>query len=113
MKVLLDECLPGKLGKAISDHPVKTVREMGWLGKKNGELLRMADREFDVFVTIDQNLPVQQNLAKYKLSFIVLKAFRNSLVRLKPLMPRVAHALKEIQPGQVVYVAERPRPRIS
>ncbi len=40
MKILLDENLPKKLKVDFgTEHEVKTVRDMGWLGKKNGELL--------------------------------------------------------------------------
>ncbi len=57
MKVLLDECLPKKLKREISDgHTIVTVPEQGWASKKNGELLRLAASEFDVFITIDNNL---------------------------------------------------------
>ncbi len=56
MSILLDECLPRRLKREIGDHEVVTVPEMRWAGIKNGDLLRRAEREFDVFVTVDQNL---------------------------------------------------------
>lgn len=56
MKVLLDECLPKKLKREVNGDVVKTVPEMGWAGKKNGVLLRLAEQEFDVLLTNDQNL---------------------------------------------------------
>lgn len=48
MKDLLDECLPKKLKRKVNGDVVKTVPEMGWAGKKNGDLLRLAENEFDV-----------------------------------------------------------------
>ena len=57
MKILIDECLPRKLKFEFSDHDVKTVPEAGWASRKNGDLLRLAEIDFDVFVTNDQNLP--------------------------------------------------------
>jgi predicted nuclease of predicted toxin-antitoxin system len=75
MKILLDESLPRMLktdfGKAFE---VKTVRDMGWLGKKNGELLGLMEtNNFDFFITMDKNLRHQQNLSKYKfLVFLIL-----------------------------------------
>lgn len=65
MRVLLDECLPHRLKQAIVGYDVATVSDAGWAGKSNGELLRLAVEEFDVFVTVDQNLPAQQNLERY------------------------------------------------
>lgn len=63
MKLLLDENLPGKIKTDFGpDFEVRTVRDMGWLGKKNGALLGlMAFNGFDFFVTIDRNLCNQQN----------------------------------------------------
>jgi len=57
MRVLLDECLPRRLKREIVGYEVVTVPEAGWAGKSNGELLALAAERFDVFVTVDQNLP--------------------------------------------------------
>ena len=64
MRVLLDECVDRGLAALITGHDVKTVPEAGWASRKNGELLSLAQREFDAFVTVDGNLPSQQNLGK-------------------------------------------------
>jgi uncharacterized protein DUF5615 len=58
MKVLLDECVPRKLRLELTEHAVLTVTEHGWSGIKNGKLLALAETEFEVFLTVDQNLPV-------------------------------------------------------
>ena len=70
MKVLLDECVDRRLAKDIVDHKVKTVPQMGWATIKNGELLALAERQFDVFVTVDRNLSFQQNLPRYHIAVI-------------------------------------------
>jgi predicted nuclease of predicted toxin-antitoxin system len=57
MRVLLDECLPERLKHELPEHQVRTVREAGLAGKKNGALLEFASTQFDVLVTIDRNLP--------------------------------------------------------
>lgn len=75
---------------------------MGWAGKKNGELLKVATGEFDVFVTADQNLEYQQNLASAGMGVVVLIAVDNRLETLAPLMPQVNEALKSIVSGQVI-----------
>jgi predicted nuclease of predicted toxin-antitoxin system len=41
MKLLLDENLPKKLKIDFQGHEVYTVRDMGWNGIKNGELLKL------------------------------------------------------------------------
>ena len=63
MRILLDECVPRPLRRELAGHDVRTIREMGWAGKKNGELLSlMAGAGFEVLLTVDQNLRYQQNL---------------------------------------------------
>lgn len=104
MKVLLDECLPKKLKREVNGDVVKTVPEMGWAGYKNGALLRLAEQEFDVLVTNDQNLEYQQNLQSFNLAVVVLVAHTNDIEDLKPLMPAANATLKTIGAGEIVYI---------
>ena len=60
MKVLLDENLPRKLAEHLAGHECRTVVVCGWSGKKNGELLALADSQFDALLTLDKNLPYQR-----------------------------------------------------
>jgi hypothetical protein len=105
MKVLRDEWLPKKLKREVEADEVKTVPEVGWASKKNGELLRLAQLDFDVPLTNDQNLEHQQNLKKFDLAFVVLVALTNDIDGLKPLMPAANEAMRTIQPGEVRYIA--------
>lgn len=105
MRVLLDENIDRLLKPLFAPHfEVLTVRERGWQGKANGELLRIAEREFDAFVTMDQNLAYQQNLQTLRLSLVVLRASSNAYTVVAPLMPEVNQALYAIRPGDVVHV---------
>jgi hypothetical protein len=105
MRILLDECIPRPLKKELTSHDVHTVPEMGWSGKKNGELLAlMVSQGFEVFVTVDQNLSYQQNLRAGGLAVIVLIAPSNRLADLLPLIPSVHATLTTIQPGDLVEV---------
>jgi predicted nuclease of predicted toxin-antitoxin system len=104
MKVLLDECLPKKLKREVNGDVVKTVPEMGWAGKKNGVLMRLAEQEFDVLLTNDRNLEYQQNLKDFNLAVIVLAAHTNDIEDLKPLMADANEALKTIGAGEVVHI---------
>ncbi len=63
MKIFLDHCVPKRLLRLLSEHEVKTAYQLGWAAKKNGELLRLVESEFEVLLTVDQNLRHQQNLA--------------------------------------------------
>jgi len=59
VRVLVDECIDWRLAREIVGHEVKTARQMGWSTIKNGELLQLAEKEFQVFVTVDRNLSFQ------------------------------------------------------
>lgn len=89
MKILLDECLPRKLGLLLLGHEVVTVSQAGWSGIKNGKLLTLAQEGFEVFLTIDQNLAAQQNLPKFKIAIIILESNSNELEQLVPLVPKL------------------------
>lgn len=108
MRVLLDECLPRPLKRALSGHNITTVQERGWSSKKNGELLRLMDGTIDVFLTADQNLQYQHYLQSIMFSIIVLVERDNRIPTLMPLMPQVQALLDTITPGQLIEV--RPRP---
>ena len=73
MKLLLDECVPKRLRNDFRHHDVRTLSDVGLCGLKNGELLREAvSQDFEVLITVDQNIQFQQNLSKFDLALIVL-----------------------------------------
>mgnify|MGYP005862651953 CR=1 FL=1 len=78
IRILLDECLDVKLKYRFQAYNpnfrVSTVTGQRWTGIKNGKLLAQAQQEFDIFVTIDQNLPYQQVLSSFSIAVVVLKA---------------------------------------
>jgi hypothetical protein len=107
MRVLLDECVPRKLKRELAEHQVLTVTEHGWSGITNGQLLTLAEVEFDVFLTVDQNLKYQQNLTDSRIAIILLVARNNRLKTLLPLMPEVSEVLKNVKIGDFVQVGKR------
>lgn len=109
-RVLLDECLPRKLKREFIGCEVFTVPEMGWSGKKNGALMQVAREQFDVFVTADQNLRYQQNLAYADMAVIVLAAPNNRIESLQPLMLQVNALIPLIVAGKVVEVKNENQP---
>jgi predicted nuclease of predicted toxin-antitoxin system len=78
MRILLDECVPRKLKNSFVEHDCRTVPEAGLAGKKNGELLSLAERlNFDVLITMDKGIEYEQNLRERKVAVIVLLAKSN------------------------------------
>jgi hypothetical protein len=104
MRVLLDECVPRKLKRELMGYDALTVAECGWSGVKNGKLLALAEAEFDVFLTVDQNLKFQQNLKAINIAVILLVARNNRLRTLLPLMPETRTTLENIKTGEFVRV---------
>lgn len=93
MRILLDECLPRKLGRLLVGHEVITVTQAGWSGVKNGKLLVLAQEGFDVFLTIDQNLAAQQNLPQFQIAVVILESISNELEQLVRLIPKLLDLL--------------------
>lgn len=104
MRILLDECVPRRLARDLVGHDVRTSPAMGWASKRNGELLRLAEGHFDLFVTVDRNLSFQQDVGKFELGVVVLVAASNRYADLQPLLAGLLARLNEVAPGQVLHI---------
>ena len=104
MRILLDESLPRRLASHLDPHDVSTVQQCGWAGKKNGELLAVAQTTFDLLLTADQNLPFHQPLSQFSISVMILHAHSNRLEDLLPLLPDIQSALETLTSHQVVHI---------
>jgi predicted nuclease of predicted toxin-antitoxin system len=106
MRVLLDECVPHRVKFLVASggHECATVQEAGYSGKRNGELLSLADGFFDVLRTIDRNIRHQQNLAGRKIAILILRVVSNDIDDIKVQVPLALKALETIQAGQFVEV---------
>ena len=100
MNILLDESAPRLIKTRLAEFSISTVQEMGWTGLKNGELLALAERQFDVFITADQQLRYQQNLAGRRLAILVLPG--NQVPMVSRLLPMIAQTLRDMAPGTFV-----------
>jgi hypothetical protein len=104
VKLLLDECLDRRLAKDLEGHDVRTVPQMGWAGIKNGELLTLAEHDFDVFITVDRNLSFQQKLPKFNIAVLVLYAPSNRLADLRVLAPKILSTLPTLKNGVAEHI---------
>ena len=103
-RVLLDECLPHDLRHAITGHDVETARYAGVAELTNGLLISAIEGRYDALVTMDGNLPYQQNLAGRTLAVIILRANSNRISDLLPLVPELLRVLETIAPSTVEFV---------
>ena len=106
MRVLIDACLPVQLKNHLPLFEVHTTREMGWHQKSNGDLLKLAQEQFDVLVSMDKGIPSQQDLTRYAIALLVIKARSNRLPDLLPLIPRIMECLPLAKRGKVLVVGE-------
>ena len=106
MRVLLDECIPKRIKDQLkTHHQISTVVDQGWSGKKNGELLRLAEEKFDSFITVDQNLSYQQNLKNSKMAILLLVAKDNKFETIRQFVPKILKMLLSIDSGEFVRIA--------
>ena len=103
MRILLDECVDARLRRELPGHEVRTVSYAGWSGVKNGELLRLiaGSGQFDVFLTMDKNLPRQQQLKALPFAVVILRAASNDIDAVRAFLPEFILRLSEFQPGRL------------
>jgi predicted nuclease of predicted toxin-antitoxin system len=105
MKILIDECVPRKLKRRLSDHVCATVPEAGLAGKDNGELLSAAENlGFEVFLTLDKGFEYEQSIAARAIAVLIFRAKSSQIDDLLPLVPRCLAELRSIKPGQLVRI---------
>jgi hypothetical protein len=91
----------------IIGHDVRTVHDERWLGAHDGGILRRADGQFDVLITLDQKLPHQQPIARFSLAVVVLKAGHNRYHDLLRLVPRLLTLLPTLRPGTATTLSDQ------
>jgi len=100
MKILIDEQLPTKLKYRFADtgYEVSTVRDMAWLGKKNGELLQlMTDENFNILLTNDKNLYYQQKTDILNFSIVNINTKTNRYDNIFQILSLIKDKLKEAE----------------
>ena len=84
--------------RLLTNHSCTNVQAQGWGGIKNGELLRLAETDFDLFITSDQNIRYQQNLAGRRIA--VLELSTNDIERIEAAATLIQEAVHKIEPEQ-------------
>jgi hypothetical protein len=105
MRVLLDHNVDWHLVRHLpSDWFVESTRRLRWDDLENGDLLDVAQHEFDVMLTFDKALYGQQNVPSYDIAVIVLRAHTNSLKSTLPFLTNILQMVQVLQPGQVGWL---------
>ena len=99
-RVLLDENVSVKLRTLLAEHEVVSVEHQGWKGLTNGHLLAAAEADrFDVFVTADQSIRFQQQVANRSFATIILSSPRWS--EIKEAIETIKVAIDKAEAGTV------------
>ena len=98
MRILLDECLPVPMRNILTSYQCITVGDRGWKGIKNGELLALAEGQFDLFITADQSIRYQQNLSGRRIPILELST--NDLRRILAAASLLQSAIETIKPSE-------------
>jgi hypothetical protein len=105
MKLLLDECIPRKFKNSLLSHECRTAPEEEWAGKKNGELLALAEESgYLAFLRLDRGIEYQQNLKPRSLAVILIRTKSNRLADLLPHVPEILRVLESAESGQLAKV---------
>ena len=97
MRILFDECVPWPMRHLLTGHFCASVPSQGWSGIRNGDLLKRAETEFDLFITSDQNIRYQQNLAGRRISILELST--NDFRRIQAAGRLIENAIETIEPA--------------
>lgn len=98
MLLLLDENIGLEIQKMLFDYETKSIKDMEWLGKQNGELMQLiAENGFDIFISTDKNLPFQQNLSKLTYGLWILDIPKNDVNTLKLFIPVIIQEIEKLK----------------
>ena len=84
--------------RLLIGHECCAGQQQGWGGIKNGRLLQLSEGEFDLFITSDQNVRYQQDLAGHRIAILELST--NKLRRIEAVAVLIQTALGAIKPGE-------------
>lgn len=108
IEILMDECLPKKLKYRIQELDpkfiVKTTPDMGWASFSNGDLLTLAEKQFDVIITSDKNLSFQQSISTSSIQVVLLIAKTNTYRDMLSLVQKLTPVLKSHKPGRFLEI---------
>jgi predicted nuclease of predicted toxin-antitoxin system len=106
VNILLDECVPARFARSLVGHSVTTVQKRGWAGIKNGDLLALAEKEFDAFVTVDRKIAHQQDITNLRIPVLLIRARTNRLERIQTLAAHVLATIHTAPAGEITMIGE-------
>ena len=103
MRVFLDACVDPRAVEVFAGHEVRTAFDVGWNRFQDHVLLRLIQRHFDLFVTIDQGFEFEHNLKEFTFGFLI-HVRKNKVQFYHPLAAQIVDAMERVKPGGVIHV---------
>ncbi|HLJ89501.1 MAG TPA: hypothetical protein VKZ53_22015 [Candidatus Angelobacter sp.] len=85
---------------------VTLLKEVGLYGVFNGTLLAAAEGRWDVLVTMDVNLPFENDMRGRKISVLIAMVHLDKIPFHLPYLPTAYEIIRHMQPGDIEYVGE-------
>jgi hypothetical protein len=104
VRILLDHCVPRKLGSLISGHVVRTTAQERLTHLSDGDLLDAMAGRFDVLITVDRGIRFQQNLTGRPIVIGLIEAKANTFASLSPYVPTLLQRLSVAHSGDIIVV---------
>jgi hypothetical protein len=95
---------PSRIGAVLVRARMQDRSGNGMGRSQNGRLLALAQRNFDVFLTVDQNLTFQQNLGGFNIAVLIVPAPSNDIADLLVFIPAILAQLPVVKSGQAIVV---------
>ena len=108
-RVLFDENLPRQLRRDLPEFEIRTVQQEGWGAYRNGELLRRAEKTFEVLVTADRRMQYQQRLSSFAIGIIVIITPRLRLQELRTVVEELRESIARVKPGEWIDIEAKSR----
>lgn len=108
MRILIDECVDPRVKLLFGEHQSATVHDQGWDTIEDGPLLALAEKEFDVLLTIDGKMEFHQNIQKFRVGLVVIHVPKNQIVHYRVIQQELLLAVEKVQRGQVIHVRTPP-----
>lgn len=105
-KVLLDENVNVRVKTLLEGLDVSTVYDLGIDRLVNGELLKFARENVQVFITHDRGIPHQHNHKGQSLVIIVLATKTTELVYVSPLIEKLTELIFESNAGSIISLSQ-------
>jgi hypothetical protein len=99
-----NQCVDRRFAHDLVGHEVTTVPRRGWAGIKNGYLLALAEKEFDTFITVDRKLASQEDLRKFRIAVLLIRARTNRLEHIRPLAGELLEKLPGASGGVLTVI---------